>query len=490
MSSSPDTNEAATEGRTGPVSPAVPPVESRRPRQTWTVTLAAVGQLMVALDTLIVTTSLPAIRAGLKTNLQGLEWTVNAYNLAFASGLLLGAALGDRFGRRRTFLTGIGLFAVASALAALAPSIEVLVVARAVQGGAAAAVMPLSLTLISDAFPPQRRAAAIGLWGGIAGLGIAAGPVLGGSIVAASSWHWIFWINVPVGLALLPLGRRRLTESFGPNSSLDISGVLIATAGLFGITWGLIQTGSAGWGSPYVVAPLVTGLALLCVFIGCERRTAQPMIPMGMFVNRPFSLANLISFLMYGGLFGALFFTAQFLQDAQGYSPLGAGIRLLPWALPPMFVMPAAGRLSQRYGNRIPVAVGMALQTLGLTLLAVVATPTLPYWELATFLVIQSVGTAICFPTIANAAISAVSPAQIGVASGVNSALRELGGVMGVALLSALFAGKGSYASPSAFAHGFQAVMGGAAAFSVAGLLAAAAMRKQSLPGAADGVTS
>jgi EmrB/QacA subfamily drug resistance transporter len=467
MSSRPATNTARLEG-----SPKTPFASFSLPaHQTWTVVLAAVGQFMVALDTLVVTTSLPALRAGLHTNLEGLEWTVNAYNLAFASGLLTAAALGDRFGRRRVFLCGVGLFALGSALAALAPNVGLLVAARAIQGGGAAAVMPLSLTLISDAFPPERRGVAIGLWGGIAGLGIAAGPILGGSIVDAASWHWIFWINVPVGAALVALGRHRLAESFGPNRRLDLFGVAISGAGLLAVTWGLVQAGTAGWASPQVIAPLAAGVVLVAAFVGWEHRTDQPMVPMSMFANRSFSSANLISLLMYAGLFGALFFVAQFLQNAEGYSPLQAGLRLLPWAVPPIIVMPAAGKLAQRFGNRPIMAAGMALQTVGLALLAGLVTPTLAYWQLAVALVIQSVGTSLCFPTVANAALSAVSPDQVGIASGTNSSLRELGGVMGVAVLSTLFARQGGYATPLAFAHGLRAAMVGAAVFSACGLV-------------------
>ena len=476
MSSSPATNAARLEG-----SPKTPSASFSLPaHQTWTVVLAAVGQFMVALDTLIVTTSLPALRAGLHTNLEGLEWTVNAYNLAFAAGLLTAAALGDRFGRRHVFLCGVGLFALGSALAALAPNVGLLVAARAIQGGGAAAVMPLSLTLISDAFPPERRGVAIGLWGGIAGLGIAAGPILGGSIVDVASWHWIFWINVPVGAALVALGRYRLAESFGPNRRLDLPGVAISGAGLLALTWGLVQAGTAGWASPQVIAPLVAGVVLVAAFVGWEQRSDQPMVPMSMFANRSFSSANLISLLMYAGLFGALFFVAQFLQNAQGYSPLQAGLRLLPWAVPPIIVMPAAGKLAQRFGNRPIMAAGMALQTLGLALLADLVTPTLAYWQLAVALVIQSVGTSLCFPTVANAAFSAVAPDQVGIASGTNSSLRELGGVMGVAVLSTLFARHGGYATPLAFAHGLRAAMIGAAVFSGCGLLVVTLMGRPS----------
>jgi MFS family permease len=203
----------------------------------WTLVLASLGTFMTALDTLVVTTALPVLRTSLHTGLAGLEWTVNAYNLAFACFLLTGAALGDRFGRRRMFSLGLGAFAVASAAAALSPSVDALVAARAVQGAAAAIVMPLSLTLITTAVPAEKRGAAIGLWGGIGGLAVAAGPVVGGAVVSGLDWHWMFWINVPIGLALVPLCMRKLSESFGPAAPLDLTGLALATAGAFGLTW-------------------------------------------------------------------------------------------------------------------------------------------------------------------------------------------------------------------------------------------------------------
>ncbi|MBO0810007.1 MAG: MFS transporter, partial [Actinobacteria bacterium] len=293
----------------------------QRAIQAWTVVLAGIGQLMVALDTLVVTTSLPALRAGLHASLGGLAWTVNAYNLAFACCLLTGAALGDRFGRRRMFATGVLVFTAASASAALAPDIGVLVAARTVQGAGAAIVMPLTLTLISDAFPAERRGAAIGVWGGIAGLGIAAGPVIGGAIVSGISWHWIFWLNVPIGVALIPLAARQLRESFGPSRRLDVAGLLLAGGGLLGITWALVRAGTLGWASGEVLGTMIAGLAVLGVFVWWEHKANTPMITLRLFANRTFSAANAVSLFMYSGLFGALFFVAQFLQNGLGDSP-------------------------------------------------------------------------------------------------------------------------------------------------------------------------
>lgn len=343
--------------------------------RTWTLVLASLGVFMTALDTLVVATSLPALRADLHASLESLEWTVNAYNLSFACLLLTGAALGDRFGRRRMFTIGLSLFTVASAAAALAPNAGLLVAARAVQGAGAAIVMPLTLTLISEAFPAEKRGAAIGLWGGIAGLGVAIGPVVGGAVVSGISWHWIFWLNVPVGLIVAPLAFARLRESFGPHARLDLPGLALAGSGLLGVTWALVRASAAGWGSTEVVAALLAGVLLLVGFVVWERRAPEPMLPLALFRNRTFAASNGVSFLLYAGLFGALFLMAQFFQICLGYSPLQSGVRLLAWSMPPMFIAPLAGSLADRYGDRPFMALGLGLQAAGLAWVAAIAGP-------------------------------------------------------------------------------------------------------------------
>src|SRR5215510_7432540 len=233
------------------------------PRRGWTLALASLGLFMAALDTLVVTTALPVLRTDLGASLSDLEWTVNGYNLAFACLLLTGAALGDRFGRRRMFAIGLSVFTAASAAAALSPGVGALIAARAAQGAGAALVMPLTLTLISAAFPAEKRGAAIGIWGGIAGLAVAAGPVVGGAVIDGINWHWIFWLNVPIGLALIPLALSRLSESYGPRPELDLVGLPLAIGGVLGLTWGLIRSNNVGWGSTEVVASLLAGAALV-----------------------------------------------------------------------------------------------------------------------------------------------------------------------------------------------------------------------------------
>jgi EmrB/QacA subfamily drug resistance transporter len=448
-------------------------VENTAPHKGWTLTLAALGAFMTALDTLVVTTALPVLRVDLHASLAGLEWTVNAYNLSFACLLLTGAALGDRFGRRRLFCLGLGVFSAASAAAALSPTVGALIAARAVQGAGAAIVMPLTLTLITEAFPAEKRGAAVGLWGGIAGLAVALGPVVGGAVVDGIDWHWIFWLNVPVGVALIPLAARRLSESFGPRPQLDVRGLVLAGAGLLGLTWGLVRANAVGWGSTEVDATLVVGAALVAAFLAWERRARSPMLPLGLFRARGFATANAVSFFMYAGLFGALFLMAQFLQTALGHSPLDAGIRMLPWTATPMVVAPIAGALADRFGNRPFMTLGLVLQAVGLGWVALIAKPGMGYLQLGVALTVAGVGTSLCFPTVANAVASSVPLREIGVASGTNNAVRELGGVFGVAVLAAVFTHRGVYGSPQAFVDGFGPALWVAAGFSALGIVAA-----------------
>jgi EmrB/QacA subfamily drug resistance transporter len=348
-----------------------------------------------------------------------------------------------------------------------------LIAARAVQGAGAAIVFPLTLTLISEAFPVEKRGAAIGLWGGITGLAVAAGPVVGGAVVTGISWHWIFWLNVPIGIALIPLAAARLSESFGPSGQLDLAGLALAGAGSLGITWGLVRASSVGWGSAEVVVTLLAGIGLIGAFLSWERRSARPMLRIELFRQPTFAGANAVSFFMYAGLFGALFLMSQFLQTCLGYSPLEAGVRLLPWVLPPMFIAPIAGMLADRYGNRPFMTLGMTLQAIGLGWVALVATPSVSYPELAAAFTVAGVGTSFCFPTVANAVMGSVPLSEAGVASGTNSMLRELGGVFGVAVLASVFARHGVYTSHRTFVDGFSQALWVAVAFSGLGAVAA-----------------
>jgi EmrB/QacA subfamily drug resistance transporter len=427
---------------------------TRKPSMGWTFAITSIALFMVTLDNLVVTTALPRIREELHASLSGLEWTVNAYTLTFAVLLLTGAALGDRFGRRRLFVGGIAVFTLASAAAALAPSIEWLIAARAVQGLGGAIVTPLTLTILSDAFPAEKRGLALGAWGGIGGLAVALGPVVGGAVVEGASWQWIFWLNVPLGIALLPLARTRLVESRGPSQRLDLPGVGLASAGLFGIVWGLVRANQQGWTSFEILGMLSLGAALLAAFVLWETRTDTPMLPLRFFRSRAFSAANAASLLMFFGMFGSIFLLAQFLQTAQGYGPLSAGLRTLPWTGMPIFIAPIAGALSDRIGGRPLIAGGLALQAIALGWIASMLSPTTPYIDIVPAFLLAGTGMALFFAPIANVVLSSVRQQEAGQASGANNAIRELGGVFGVAVLASIFASNGSYASPQAYTDG------------------------------------
>ena len=432
---------------------------SRGSKTVWTFVITSVALFMVTLDNLVVTNALPVIRRDLDASLEDLEWMVNAYTLSFAVLLLTGAALGDRFGRRLMFSVGLAIFTVASAGAALAPNIEVLVIARAVQGLGGAIVMPLTLTILSAAVPPEKRGLALGAWGGVSGLAVALGPSVGGAIVEGVSWQWIFWLNVPIGVVLIPLAARRLKESFGPYSSLDLPGLALASAGLFGIVWGVVRSSSQGWGSVEVLACLVAGLALSAGFIAWERRTPAPMLPMHFFRNRALSAGNGASLLMFFGMFGSIFLLAQFLQTAQGYSPLEAGIRTLPWTAMPLFIAPIAGALSDRIGGRPLLVTGLTLQAVALGWLAATSDPDLAYSRIIPPFAMAGFGMSLFFAPVANVILSSVRREQEGQASGATSAIRELGGVFGVAVLAAVFAAYGGYETPQTFVDGLRAAM-------------------------------
>jgi EmrB/QacA subfamily drug resistance transporter len=438
------------------LSPASP---SRRPRAGWTFAVVSVALFMVTLDNLVVSTALPTIRVDLGASLESLEWTVNAYTLAFAVLLLTGAALGDRFGRRRMFGIGIGLFTLSSAAAALAPSTDALVAARAAQGLGAAIVLPLTLTLLSAAVPVEKRGLALGAWSGISGLGVALGPVVGGAVVDGISWHWIFWINVPIGLVLVPLSRRFLSESYGPAGRLDLPGIGLAGAGLLGVVYGIVRGEALGWTSPTIVASIGVGLVLVAAFLAWERRAPAPMLPLRFFRSRAFSATNATSLAMFFGVFGSIFLLSQFFQTTQGLSPLQSGLRVLPWTIMPIFVAPVAGILSDRIGARPLMASGLALQAIAIGWLAAVTTPTVAYSALLVPFVLAGAGMALVFAPAANAVLASVKPEEAGQASGATNAIRELGGVLGVAVLASVFTANGGYGSAQDYVDGMTAAL-------------------------------
>jgi EmrB/QacA subfamily drug resistance transporter len=445
----------------------------------WTFAITSTALFMVTLDNLVVTTTLPVIRVDLHAGISGLEWTVNAYTLSFAVLLLTGAALGDRFGRRLVFSIGIGIFTLASAAAALAPTIGALDAARAVQGLGGAIVMPLTLTILSSAVPAERRGLALGAWGGISGLAVAFGPVVGGAVVNGISWHWIFWLNVPFGIVLLPLALRRLDETKGPFGRVDLPGLGLASAGLFGIVWALVRGNSVGWGTSQIAGSLVAGAVVLAAFVAWELRAEHPMLPMAFFRDRTFTLANVASLLMSFGMFGSIFLLAQFFQTVQGYSPLGSGLRILPWTAMPMVVAPIAGALSDRIPAHRIIGTGLALQAVGLAWIAAVSSPTMPYADLIVPFALSGMGMGLFFAPIANVVLSSVRSEQEGQASGANNAIRELGGVFGVAILASVFSHYGGYHTGASFVNGMTPAVYVGAAVVALGAVASFAIKRR-----------
>jgi EmrB/QacA subfamily drug resistance transporter len=454
----------------------------------WVLALTGLGSLMVALDTLVVSTALSTIRVDLGASIEELEWTVNAYSLSFAVLLMTASALGDRYGRRRLFATGLGLFALSSAACALAPSAGWLIAARAVQGAGAALVLPLGLALLTAAFPPERRGLAIGLFSAITGLSVASGPLVGGAVVQGIDWTWIFWINVPIGLLAVPFVLTKIEESFGGDTALDARGLVLVTGAALGIVWGLVRGNPAGWDSLEVVGSLAAGALLTVAFVAWELRAHEPMLPLRLFRTRGFSAGNAATFFQVASLFGAVFFFAQLLQTGMGYGPLDAGLRLMPWTGTFFCVAPIAGALANRVGERRLMVTGLLIQAAGMTWIALIADPGLSYSRLVIPLVVAGVGVSMAIPAAQNSVVGSLPPETVGKAAGTNSMMRELGGVFGVAVLGAVFAGAGSYASPHAFTDGFAPAIGVAAGLSAIGALIATALPARSRSDTAEHV--
>jgi EmrB/QacA subfamily drug resistance transporter len=442
----------------------------------WVLALTSAASFMVALDALVVTTALSTIRLDLGASIEALEWTVNAYNLSFAVLLLTGAALGDRFGRRRMFAAGIALFVVASAGCAMAGSIGALIAARAMQGVGAALVMPLAMALLSAAFPPAERGKALGIFSGVTGLALIAGPIAGGAIAGGLAWQWIFWINLPVGAIAIPLVLRHIRESIGfvsaPRTRLDIGGLVLVTGAALGVVWALMRGNSAGWLSLEVVAALAAGVVLAATFVAWQLRARAPMVPMRLFRSRAFSAGIASSFLFYASMYGTLFLLPQFLQVAQSHGPFGVGMRLLPWTATLFLFAPLGGALVNRIGERPLVVAGLILQAIGMIWIGLTAAPDLAYSHLVTPLLLAGAGVSMAMPAAQNAVLSAVTAPEIGKASGIFNMSRFLGGVLGVAVEVAVFAATGGFGSPHQFSAGFAPAMAVAAALSMLGAVA------------------
>ncbi|GAB3885249.1 DHA2 family efflux MFS transporter permease subunit [Kibdelosporangium lantanae] len=446
------------------------------PTQRWVLGLASMGSFIVILDVLVVTTALTAIRTDLGASLTELEWTVNAYSLTFAVLLLTGSAIGDRFGRRRMFTIGLAIFTVMSAACALSTGIGTLVAARAVQGCGAALVMPLALTQISATFEPQDRGRALGIFSGVTGLAIFLGPVIGGAVTQGLAWQWIFWINVPIGLVTILLVLRRIPETHGQPHRLDILGAALVTVGSLGFVWGLVRGNVVGWASAEVLVALAAGVVGMVLFVLWERRAPEPMLSMRFFGNRTFSTANAANFCLYASVYGILFLLAQYLQNALGDSALLSGVKLIPWTATLMIFAPIAGARINRFGERRFMVIGLLGQGIGVGWLALIASPHLPFWEMALPMVLTGVSASLAMPAAQKAVVGAVEPQDIGKASGAVTALRMLGGVFGIAIVTAVFEGSGDFGSPQAFSDGFAHALGVAAVMALIGAVAGLGM--------------
>lgn len=449
--------------------------------KTWVLVLASIASFMVALDSLVITTALTTIRADLDASLPALEWTVNAYILSFAVLVITASELGDRLGRRRVFVTGIALFTAASAGCALAPTIGWLIAARVAQGVGEAMVLPLALSLLSAAFPASERARALGVFSGVTGLAVLSGPVVGGLITEGLDWRWVFWLNVPLGVALIPMVRRYMSESVGPERRLDARGLALIAGASFAIMWGLVRGNDAGWTDPGIVVALVAGAALAVTFVVWERRAPEPMLPTRLFRSRTFSFGSVSNFFLFASLFGTLFFLAQFFQSAQGTGPLGAGLRLLPWTATLFVTAPIAGALVNRIGERPLITVGLLLQGIGMAWIALIVSPDISYARLVPPLILAGIGVSMAMPATQSAVLAAVDPEHIGKASGVFNMLRQFGAVFGIAILVAAFSWAGGYSSARSFGDGFAAAIGVSAILSLLGLVAGLALPGRSI---------
>jgi EmrB/QacA subfamily drug resistance transporter len=443
-----------------------------------TVLLTSVAYFMVALDTLVVVTALPSIHRDLGGNVSSLQWTVNAYVLTFGATIITAAALGDLIGRRRMYVIGLAVFTAASAACALAPNIEALIACRAVEGIGAGIIMPLGLTLLTSAFPAERRGAVVGIWGGVAGLAIASGPLIGGAVTQGLNWHWIFWVNVPIGIAAIIGARLRLAESRGPATRLDLPALVLVAAGVGALTWGLVQAGQAGWGSAEALTGLSLGAASIVAFLAWERRAAEPMIPLGLFRSEGFSAAVATQFLVAASIYSAAFLTSQFFQFALADSPLGTGLRFLPWTATPMVIAPIAGALFDKIGARPLIVPGLLMQAAGFAWIVYLAARSSGYASYVAPFVIAGVGVSMVFPCVSAAGLNAVSPQLLGKAAGVLNTMQQFGAVFGIAIATTVFNAHGSLASAASITSGYRPALGVSAGLSVLGAAVALGIRR------------
>jgi len=452
------------------------PIACGSSRLGWVLGLTSAAYFMVVLDSVVVITALPRMQRDLHVSLFVLQWTLNAYGIAFAAGIITAAAIGDRIGRRKMFNIGLVLFTLASAACALAPNASWLIAARTLQGLGGAIVLPLSLTILTTAFPAERRGTIVGIYGGLAGLAVALGPIIGGAVTQGISWHWIFWINIPVGIVAVLLGLRLLPESYGPPQRLDFAGVGLVTGGVVAVVWALTRANDVGWLSAEVISTLAAGAALLAVFVRWERSAAEPLAPLRMFASRDFAFGNVTTFLMTGAIFAAGFLVTEEFQLARGYSPVGAGLRLLPFFGTPMLISPLAGAFSDRIGRRPIMVTGLMLLTASFAWVAWNGSLDTSWVELVVALFIGGVGISMALPTVPTAVMSAVAPQQMGKASGINYMAQRFGAVFAIAIGTAVFTRFGGFGTPATVTAGFKPALWACSVFALLAALTATAM--------------
>jgi len=440
----------------------------------WLALVAAsLPMFMASLDNLVVTSALPVIHEDLGAGVTELQWITNAYTLSFATLMLLFVSLGDRFGRRHLFVGGIVLFTLSSAAAALSTEPWMLVLARALQGAGSAAVMPLSLTLLVGSVSTRMRPLAIGIWGGISGLGVALGPLIGGAVVEGWNWQAIFWLNVPLGILSVPLAIAALPNSFGARVRADVIGVVLAGAGILGLVYGIVRGNDAGWTSAEVLVGLIGGAILLALFLVRESRVSAPLLPLRLFRDRSFSISNAVGLTFSFGAFGSVFILIQFLQIVQSYSPFEAGVLTMPWTLAPMVVAPLAGLVAPRVGTRILIVAGLVSLTIGIGWLAATMAPDATYPSMLPGFIFAGLGMGLVFAPSSTAVLVNMAPDDHAKASGTNSTLREIGVALGIAVLTAVFTGAGGQLTPTGYVDAaVPAVFVGAGALALAAVIA------------------
>ncbi|WP_030245671.1 MULTISPECIES: MFS transporter [unclassified Streptomyces] len=460
----------------------MPDVRLASPQGKWILLTTVLGSSMALLDSTVVNVALPRIGRDLDANLSALQWTVNAYMVTLAGLILLGGALGDRFGRRKVFVVGVVWFAAASLLCGIAPNAGVLIAARALQGVGGALLTPGSLALIQASFHPDDRGRAVGLWSGFGGVGAAVGPFVGGWLVDGPGWRWVFLLNVPLALVCVPVALRHVPESGGEGARgrFDVLGALLGALALALVTYALIE---AGGGGALVGISAVAGTAAAVAFVVVERRRPDPMMPPDIFASRQFTAVNLVTLCVYAALGGFFFLAALQLQVVVGYSALAAGTALLPTTVLMLLLSARSGELADRIGPRIPLTVGPLLCAAGMLLMLRVGPGASYLADVLPALLVLGLGMVTLVAPLTATVLGSVSVVRAGLASGINNAAARAAGLMAVAALPLLVGmGEEAYREPAAFDTAFGKAMGWCAGALVVGALLAAVVVRRPPP--------